>query len=876
MSRDDVLESLLARYFEFAESGVTPDLESLCSGDPDLAARLRSLVATAGDLPEEFSGIDPWIGRRLDARYVLGRRLGSGGMGVVHEAVDERLGRTVAVKILPGAQWSNPELLARFRREAQVLAGLDHAGIARVHDIQEGDPTFMVMDRIEGVDLSRCIEQFSWVHADSTTSRDGPRDARDRWSELLGLDGAELPEHLLRPWPAVVAQFGIEICDALDSAHAAGVVHRDLKPGNLMLDRSGRIRLLDFGLAAVAGDGSLTATRAMLGTPAYMAPEQVRGETADTRTDLHGVGVTLFELLYLERPFRGTSSEVLAAVQFEEPSPSAERRHRVPRDFAAVCQQAMRKSPADRYPTAAELGADLRRLLRYEPVVARGSRWPRALRRVGGLARRYAPPARIAVPAGLLVAALMVGGAVTLAGPMASRLERESNAREARRGELRAALSPTLGLSGTAEERLRDPGRGSDLAALDELLALDADDLEARYLRWLVLVESAAAEDQAKAGEDRRILQNGIDDEILTGIDALADALRNRREISRVIDLTIALAPRAETLASLLERLRITGLFECGRLAEGKSMLGERSDRVPHDTAFLWFFQGAAESAYGRIGNDSLDAFAAVLERAPDHLPSMLNLARAYRRRGSLELAEQLARRAMAHTPSHPNYPMQLHLVLRDQQRFAEAREVARERLDGVLEEFSLATVDVHEGLASEDPDAADALFHRGFETFSRLADLPREARTGIRNDALRTNLSVAAALSEGSLEERCLAVARSLRLEPHTEVLADYLERLLLGDALECGPELRRALGEYQCARRLAEDPTDWQTARRLAESLAAVAPVDALMVIRRHGDVLGDHIEELLGRLTAGLDPAVATRLRHRLELDGLLEVR
>jgi len=220
-------------------------------------------------------------GTRLGA-YDVVAPLGSGGMGEVYRARDSRLDRDVALKVLPHEVASHPDRLARFEREARAVAALNHPNIVTVHSIESaGDTRFITMELVKGQSLDQLVSQ-------------GPMPV----------------ERLL--------DIGIPLADALVAAHARGVVHRDLKPGNVMVTREGRVKVLDFGLAKMSDDAAaLGATQAatvaapistagqVVGTVPYMAPEQLRGEAVDARTDLFALGVVLYELATGLRPFQG-------------------------------------------------------------------------------------------------------------------------------------------------------------------------------------------------------------------------------------------------------------------------------------------------------------------------------------------------------------------------------------------------------------------------------------------------------------------------------------------------------------------------------------------------------------------------------------------
>jgi len=259
-------------------------------------------------------------GRRLGAYEIIGP-LGAGGMGEVYRARDTRLGRDVALKLLPAELAADGERLARLEREARTVAALSHPNIVTLYSIEDADGIrFLTMELVEG----RSLDQ-------------------------------QLPPGGLPI--ARVFEVAIALDDALASAHKQGVVHRDLKPANLMLTPEGRLKVLDFGLARMsppdtgaphdasqAGPAAAppTSVGAVLGTAPYMAPEQVRGEVADARTDLFAVGIVLYELVGGRRPFAGASFvEVASAILRDEPAPLAKVRTDVPRDLERIVERCL-------------------------------------------------------------------------------------------------------------------------------------------------------------------------------------------------------------------------------------------------------------------------------------------------------------------------------------------------------------------------------------------------------------------------------------------------------------------------------------------------------------------------------------------------------
>jgi serine/threonine protein kinase/Tfp pilus assembly protein PilF len=278
-------------------------------------------------------------GTRLGT-YEIVATLGAGGMGEVYRAKDLRLGREVALKLLPAGVSADSGRLARFEREARTVAGLSHPNIVVLYSVEdEGDVRFLTMELVEGQSLDQHVTPG-------------------------GLPIAR------------VLDLGIALSDALTAAHEKGVVHRDLKPANVMLTREGRVKVLDFGLAkltAVDADmelthaatlaGPLSSPGLVVGTVPYMAPEQVRGETVDARSDLFALGIILYELAAGRRPFGGaTSADVGSAILRDTPEPLGTLRPDLPGDFERIVSRCLEKNPRERFQTALDVGNELRRV----------------------------------------------------------------------------------------------------------------------------------------------------------------------------------------------------------------------------------------------------------------------------------------------------------------------------------------------------------------------------------------------------------------------------------------------------------------------------------------------------------------------------------
>ncbi|AXL89680.1 Stk1 family PASTA domain-containing Ser/Thr kinase [Streptomyces sp. CB09001] len=280
--------------------------------------------------------------RRLGGRYELGPVLGRGGMAEVYHAHDTRLGRQVAVKTLRADLARDPSFQARFRREAQSAASLNHPAIVAVYDTGE--------DYIDNVSIPYIVMEY----VDGSTLR-----------ELLHSGRKLLPERTL--------EMTIGILQALEYSHRAGIVHRDIKPANVMLTRNGQVKVMDFGIARAMGDSGMTMTQtaAVIGTAQYLSPEQAKGEQVDARSDLYSTGCLLYELLTVRPPFVGDSPVAVAYQHVrEEPQAPSVFDPEITPEMDAIVLKALTKDPDYRYQSADEMRADIEACLDGQPVAA--------------------------------------------------------------------------------------------------------------------------------------------------------------------------------------------------------------------------------------------------------------------------------------------------------------------------------------------------------------------------------------------------------------------------------------------------------------------------------------------------------------------------
>jgi serine/threonine protein kinase/TolB-like protein/Tfp pilus assembly protein PilF len=397
----------LRRLFESVR-GLEPEarealLDEACADDPELRGEVESLLQEEADSKDPIAQAvedaargadDATAGPRLAtgqriAHYQIAGKLGEGGMGEVYVAEDKELGRKVALKVLAPRTAGDPQALSRFRREARALASLNHPGIVTIYSVEQDEDThFLTMELVEGHPLARALPS----------------------------SGLEIDE-LLR--------IAIPLAGALGAAHAKGVTHRDLKPANVMLTEEGKVKVLDFGLAKLRpGVATTTAASAteeitkalrtgpgtIVGTLAYMSPEQIQGADLDHRTDVFSLGVILYEMATGVRPFAGDSSATLmASILKERPPPVTELKRGLPARLAKVIQRCLEKDPAQRFPS----GEAVREALEAVEATRRPRVW--RLPPAGSASRR-----RI-VTAGLAVFVLVVLGLADFFGRVSER-----------------------------------------------------------------------------------------------------------------------------------------------------------------------------------------------------------------------------------------------------------------------------------------------------------------------------------------------------------------------------------------------------------------------------------------------------------------------
>jgi eukaryotic-like serine/threonine-protein kinase len=402
--------AVVQEYMSELDSGRAPDRRSYLNRYPELAAAISQcldgleLVRAAG--PRSSGSTSraaiPEVTPQALGDFQIIRELGRGGMGVVYEAVQLSLGRRVALKVLPFAATFDARQLQRFKNEAQAAALLHHTNIVPIYAVGcERGVHFYAMQLIEGHSLALLIGELREQAGLSTADKSGSSVSHS--VEIAATDtylaGAK-PNMPVLPAPnneqlrstagaslsltaratrgdtyyQKVVRLMIQAADALEHAHQLGIVHRDIKPANLLVNTSGTLWIADFGLAQFQADASLTRTGDLVGTFRYMSPEQASGQrtSVDHRTDIYSLGATFYELLTLLPVFSGeTRHELLYQILHNEPKAPRSINRAIPVELETIVLKALRKTPAERYASAAELADDLRRFLDHRPILAR-------------------------------------------------------------------------------------------------------------------------------------------------------------------------------------------------------------------------------------------------------------------------------------------------------------------------------------------------------------------------------------------------------------------------------------------------------------------------------------------------------------------------
>lgn len=432
-------ESLLRAVDELADRlqrGESVDFQAELAARPEHANRLQEVFSAlellcvlrvSNSALEEDSAapvVSDFVSRSLGDFRIL-REIGRGGMGVVYEAEQVSLGRRVALKVFPFAGMYDPRRLQRFQNEARAAAGLHHPHIVPVFAVGcERGVHYYAMQYIDGRSLAEMMSAQRTPEAvkSATSASTVPDHAAARTvAETRGLDWQQ------------TATWGAEVAEALDYAHALGIVHRDIKPANLLVDARQKLWVTDFGLAQIAAAEGPTMTGDILGTLRYMSPEQAEGERGlvDQRSDIYSLGATLYELLSGEPVFGSADRpELLRKILHDDPVPLRKLRAEIPSELATIVQKCLEREPQGRYATASQLADDLRRYLNDQPIRAKPpSQWDR----IRKWSRRNSAAVRMGlVFGGLLLFGLVVAGFQIERARQETRLQQQARESEER------------------------------------------------------------------------------------------------------------------------------------------------------------------------------------------------------------------------------------------------------------------------------------------------------------------------------------------------------------------------------------------------------------------------------------------------------------
>lgn len=387
-TRVEKLAIVLDNYLQQLESGgVPPDLDALVRQHPELEDDLRECAGSlhllhrmSAGVRQDTSGEDATATPKLNrlGDFAIAREIGRGGMGVVYEARQLSLDRRVALKVLPFAAVLEAKQVTRFRNEAQAAASLHHPNIVPVYGVgDERGVHYFAMQFVEGQSLDHAIAELT-QHAVAAGEKAAsePTDVCGTTADLRLAQSAfsTRVSTRSRQYCDSVARLVVQAATALEHAHQCGVIHRDVKPSNLLVDRDGKLWVTDFGLARVEANVGVTVSGDVVGTLRYMSPEQARGKPApiDARTDVYSLGATLYEMLTLQHAHQAeTQADMLEVIDSVEPTPPRSLNHRIPYDLETIVLKAMSKQRDDRYATAGEFADDLQRYLDGRSAVAR-------------------------------------------------------------------------------------------------------------------------------------------------------------------------------------------------------------------------------------------------------------------------------------------------------------------------------------------------------------------------------------------------------------------------------------------------------------------------------------------------------------------------
>jgi tetratricopeptide (TPR) repeat protein len=833
-SQDPALARLVEEAAGRLLRGEPVDAEALAAEHPEYADELRALlpaVLAMRDFSRSGDSV-PWGPGDADPQGTLGdyrirREVGRGGMGVVYEAEQMSLRRRVALKVLPWAAAMDPKQLQRFKNEALAAAGLKHEHIVSVYAVGcERGVHFYAMEFVEGLTLAQVIAAMrdggagkaaepdrtaAYIPADrvAATGKDPPAPSAADTAPLAALSTQRGPKG--REFYRTAAGLMAQAADALEHAHSLGIVHRDVKPGNLMVDEAGKLWVTDFGLARFGPDAGLTLSGDLLGTLRYMAPEQAlaRHGLVDHRADVYGLGATLYELL-TGRPVVDATErvEMLRQIAFEEPAAPCKLDRAIAAELETITLKCLAKNPAERYATAGELADDLCLWLEHKTIKAK----PPSLRqKAAKWARRHRPVVWATLVCLAVTATVLASGIGWVAGDLVARRTRaEERVRETvEQAEVlladgnpyapdlvRAVRQAEVELdSGLVRERLRQRVEQvqSDLAMLAGL--------EQSRLRLAEVKDGHFDRGGAAADYARAFQKFGIDMETLD-----VEAAARVQESTIAVHLAAALddwaqllppdrrAKEAGYLLGVARRVDADGWRNQLRhvLASGEEKrLSELARQAPVDELSATTLALLGKSL---LGAGMHPAAVELLTRAQRRFPADFwinhNLAWALTRVQPPRREEAVGfyRAAVALRPESPGVRQNLGLALENQGKLAEAIASYHDALR------------LQPGFAEAHCDLGHALTKQ-----RKLDDAIASFREALRlkPDFPRTLIGLGIALKEqGKLDEAIACHQQAIRLRPD---VAEAHHNL--GFALKAQGKLDEAIASYQEAIRLRPD---------------------------------------------------------------------